>query len=161
MGQNSRRTGSAIARRESAERQDMAVSGSSEDVSSALMVRADGDEFRGNDALFQALLNGANVPCAAQMSGISERTVFRRMADPAFKQSLENARELVRDSILSRLIDAAGDAVDTLWHLQENEDPRIRMAASKSLLDALIKMQNASPKTSTSVRYSVEQTKDG
>ena len=54
-----------------------------------------------------------------------------------------------------------GDAVDTLWHLQENEDPRIRMAASKSLLDALIKMQNASPKTSTSVRYSVEKTKDG
>jgi len=65
MGQNNRRTGSAIARRESAERQDMAVSGSSEDVASALMVRADGDEFRGNDALFQALLNGANVPCAA------------------------------------------------------------------------------------------------
>ena len=57
MGQNSRRTGSAIARRESAERQDMAVSGSSEDVASALMVRADGDEFRGNDALFQALLH--------------------------------------------------------------------------------------------------------
>ena len=139
----------------------MAVSGSSEDVSSALMVRADGDEFRGKDALFQALLNGANVPCAAQMSGISERTVFRRMADPAFKQSLENARELIRDSTLSRLIDSAGDAVDTLWHLQENEDPRIRMAASKSLLDALIKMQNASPKTSTSVRYSVEKTKDG
>jgi len=59
------------------------------------------------------------------------------------------------------LIDAASDAVDTPWHLQENEDPRIRMAASKSLLDALIKMQNASPKTSTKVRYSVEKTKDG
>ena len=161
MGQKSRGTSSANARRESTGRQDMAVSGSPEDVSSALMVRSDGDEFRGNDALFQALLNGANVPCAAQMSGISERTVFRRMADPAFKQSLENARELIRDSTLSRLIDAAGDAVDTLWHLQENEDPRIRMAAAKALLDSLIKVQNVTPKTSTKVRYSVEKTKDG
>ena len=73
MGQKSRGTSSENARRESTGRQDMAVSGSSEDVASALMVRSDGDEFRGNDALFQALLNGANVPCAAQMPGISER----------------------------------------------------------------------------------------
>ena len=75
MGQKSRGTSSANARRESTGRQDIAVSGSPEDAASALMVRADGDEFRGNDALFQALLNGANVPCAAQMSGISERNL--------------------------------------------------------------------------------------
>ena len=150
-----------IASLESEGRQDLAVSGSPDDVAGGLYVDADGDVFRDDDALFQALLNGATVKCAAYSSEMSERTVFRRMADPAFKQCLENARELVRDSILARLIDAVGDAVDTLWHLLEDEEPTVRLSAARSLLDALVKVQNASPKATTKLRYSVEQTQEG
>ena len=72
MGQKSRGTSSANARRESTGRQDMAVFGSPEDAASALMVRADGDEFRGDDALFQALLNGVGrdaLACALGNDG--------------------------------------------------------------------------------------------
>jgi len=150
-----------IAAPKSDERQVLAVSDSSDDVARGLYVDADGDVFHGDDALFQALLNGATVKCAAHSSGMSERTVFRRMADPAFKQRLENARELVLDSILARLIDAAGDSVDTLWHLLDDEEPSVRLSAARSLLDALVKVKNASPKATTKVRYSVEQTKEG
>jgi hypothetical protein len=96
------------------ERQDLAASGSSDSLPRTLCADADGDDFRGDDALFQAMLNGANVRCAASMSGLSERTVFRRLSDPVFNQRLEKARENVRDSILSRLNDAADAAGDCL-----------------------------------------------
>jgi len=57
-----------------------------------------------------------------------------------------------------RLTDAAGAAVDALWHLVEDDEPSIRLAASKALLDSLVKVQNASPKQTTKMRYSVEET---
>jgi hypothetical protein len=142
------------------ERQGVADSGSSDSVEHSLCVDANGDDFRGDDALFQAMLNGANVRCAAAMSGLSERTVFRRLADPVFNQRLEKARENVRGSILARLNDAADAAVDTLWHLLDNEEPSIQLSAARSLLDALVKVQNASPRETTKVRYSVEQTQE-
>lgn len=161
MNTNRGMTDNAIALTESAERQDLAAFGRPADNALAQYDDADGDVFCGDDALFQALLNGANIHCAANMSGLSERTVFRRMADPAFRQRLENARELLRDSILARLTDAAGAAVDTLWHLLEDDESSIRLSAAKSLLDALVKVQNATPKQTTKVRFSVEQTKEG
>jgi hypothetical protein len=142
-----------------AERQELAVSGSPQ-AAGALYRDLDGDEYCGDDALFKALLSGATAKGAGYLAGVSERTVFRRMADPAFKQRLENAREQVRDSILSRLTDAAGDAVDTLHQLLDDDEPSVKLGAAKSLLDALVKVQNASPKQTTTVRYSVEQTKD-
>ena len=80
------------------------------------------------------------------------------MADPAFRQRVESAREAIRDSILTRLSEAAGDAVSRLWELVDNEEPEIQLRAAKILLDSLVKVQSISPKTTTTVRYEVEQT---
>ena len=113
--------------------------------------------FQGDDALFDALVAGAHVENAAAFAGVSSRTAYRRMADPVFRQRVESAREAIRDSILTRLSEAAGDAVSRLWELVNNEEPEIQLKAAKTLLDSLVKVQSITPKTTTTVRYAVEQ----
>ena len=133
--------------------QDLAVSDRSEEDERA--------ELQGDDALFNALLAGAHVENAAFMAGMSVRTAYRRLADPVFRQSVESAREVLRESILTRLSEAAGDAVSRLWELANEGEPEIQLKAAKALLDGLIKMQNAQPRRTTSVEYSVKQSSEG
>ena len=93
-----------------------------------------------NDRLFEALMSGATVTMAAHMAGISRRTAYRRLEDTVFRNRLDQARVAVRQNIVQRLIDACGAAVDCLWELLEDEDPMIRMHASKTLLNTLARI---------------------
>ena len=93
-----------------------------------------------NDRLFEALMSGGTVTMAAHMAGISRRTAYRRLEDTVFRDRLNQARAAVRQNIVQRLIDASDTAVDCLWELLEDEDPMIRMHASKTLLNALARI---------------------
>lgn len=109
-----------------------------------------GSELEGDDALFTALVRGAHAVNAAAIAGVSERTVYRRLADPIFRGRVDQARELLRESILARLTDAGLDAIgelETLMH--ESEDDRIRMQAAKTLLQSLTDLHATLPRTKT------------
>ncbi len=56
-----------------------------------------GSELEGDDALFTALVRGAHAENAAAIAGVSERTVYRRVADPIFRGRVDKTRELNRD----------------------------------------------------------------
>ena len=47
---------------------------------------------KAEDALLLALACGATVECAARQCGLCERTVYRRLEDPDFKQRLQQLR---------------------------------------------------------------------
>lgn len=114
---------------------------------------SDGGELQGDEQLFRALLSGCHIENAAVAAGISERTAYRRLADPAFKQQLDDARRSLRESILNRLADAGHDAIGTLTELmQESEDDGIRLKAAKTLLDSLLatQKQESAPKQAAS-----------
>ncbi len=72
-----------------------------------------------DDLLAAALAAGAKIVEAAQAAGVSERTAHRRLADPAFRQRVEDAR---RDHVrhiggrLTALSDEALDALAELLH---------------------------------------------
>ena len=114
--------------------------------------------LHGDDELFLALVSGCHIENAAKIAGISERTAYRRLADPEFRDRINSAREAVRESILAKLSDAAGDAVSTLWSLLESEDESIRLRASKMLLDALLAVQKGGPHQETTIQTTVERT---
>lgn len=118
-------------------------------------------ELRGDDALFNALLAGAHVENAALAAHVSVRTAYRRLADPLFRQRLNSAREALRETIMATLGEAARDAVSRLWDLTSHDDPEIVLKASKVLLDSMVKIQNAQPRQSTTVEYSVKQSNEG
>lgn len=109
-----------------------------------------GSELEGDDALFTALVRGTHAENAAAIAGVSERTVYRRLADPLFRGRVDQARELLRESILARLTDAGLDAIGALEILMhESEDDRIRLQSAKTLLESLTELHASLPKTKT------------
>ena len=115
--------------------------------------------LQGDDQLFQALVSGCHIENAAAVAGISARTAYRRLADPAFKQQLQEARQSVRESILAKLSGAGHDAVGTLWELMQTaEDEGVRLRAAKAVLDSLRGFHAANPTIETTTRMQVERT---
>lgn len=116
-----------------------------------------GGSLTGDDRLLTALASGCHVENAAVLAGVSERTAYRRLADPEFRSRLDLARESIRESILAKLADAGHDAIGTLWDLmQSSEDEGIRLKAAKTLIDSLMSSHSIMPKVKTTIRTTVE-----
>lgn len=112
--------------------------------------------FEGDDVLFTLLVSGCHVENAAKAAGISERTAFRRLADPAFRARLEHARESLRESILAKLSDAAHDAISVMTNLMhESEDDRVRLQSARALLNCLASFHASIPKTKVTATMTV------
>ena len=92
-------------------------------------------------AFLQALACGATVENAARKAGISERTAYRRLHNPAFVQQLDQLRaEMVRRT--AGLLTGAGlGAVKTLVDLQQDASvpPATRRGAARDVLQLAIK----------------------
>jgi hypothetical protein len=94
--------------------------------------------LEGDDRLFAAIVSGCHIENAARVAGISQRTAYRRLSDPAFRSQVQSARQDLRESILARLADAGHDAISSLWGLLQSDDESIRLKAAKVLLDSLL-----------------------
>lgn len=90
-----------------------------------------------------ALLSSKTVLGAAELAGVSARTLTRWLADDDFKAALTEAESEAIDAATRRLIGLQGAAIDTL---QETLSDRkalagIRLRASQSILDYLLKLR--------------------
>lgn len=102
------------------------------------------NELKGDTPLFRALVSGCHVENAAAIAGVSERTVYRRLADPEFRKQIDEARKALRESILAKLCDAGHDAISSLTDLMHSaEDEMVRLKAAKAVLDSLLTFQRS------------------
>src|SRR5262245_56416408 len=90
---------------------------------------------RADEALALALASGATVPEAALQARVSVRTVFRRLADPAFRGRIQAHRDRMTDAALGKLTSTLTAAADTLKDLLSTEAPAVRLGAAKALLE--------------------------
>jgi transposase len=89
-----------------------------------------------DDALVLALACGASAEAAAQKCGVSLKTAYRRLADPAFRAKLDAARADMVQRATAMLTAAAMEAVKTLLDLQGGKQPpATRLGAAKSILE--------------------------
>jgi hypothetical protein len=96
---------------------------------------------RSDELLLGALAAGSPVEKAAETAGVSVRTVYRRLADPAFARRLAQARDELISSALGELVECASEAVATLRALLSASDERVRLGAAKSTLDQLLRLR--------------------
>jgi hypothetical protein len=100
---------------------------------------------KAEQALLLALAFGATVENAARKAGMSERTAYRRLADPAFQARLEQARleTLVRTA--GMLTGAALGSVKTLVDLHQDVSvpSAVRRGAARDLLEMTIKYRES------------------
>jgi hypothetical protein len=95
--------------------------------------------IRGNAALLTALASGQSVKSAARAAGVSERTAFRRVADPVFRQAVSQARAELLARAVGLLADSATEAAKTLRALLAAESEGVRVRAAVALLDAAMR----------------------
>jgi hypothetical protein len=83
-------------------------------------------------ALVAALASGATVQDAATSSGVSERTVFRRLQDAEFRARLAAARGEMVSRALGLLADGSAAAAGKLLALMADAEvtPSVRLRAA-------------------------------
>ena len=91
-----------------------------------------------------ALLSEKNITAAAELAGVSPRTLFRWLADADFKAALLEAENDAIDVATRRLIGLQGAAIDTLQETLTDRKalPGIRMRAAQSILDFLMRLRD-------------------
>jgi len=95
-------------------------------------------------ALVAALAWGATIESAAQKANVSERTVYRRLTDPAFQERLTNLRSETLQRAAAILTAASLEAVKTLVALQNPSVPAaVRLGAARSILEFGAKLRES------------------
>jgi len=83
---------------------------------------------------------GVSQAAAAREAGCSERTVRRRLADPAFVTAVDAERLRIAEQVLDALMIGARAAVRRLHRLvDDDEQPaRVQVAAARALLSSAV-----------------------
>ena len=89
----------------------------------------------GDTTLVVALASGLSNRQAAKQAGCSERTVARRLADPAFRRRVDETRAATIAQTAAQLTAAGLAAVRTLLSLLDAEGESVRLGAAKAILE--------------------------
>lgn len=106
----------------------------------------------GDPALVIALARGATVADAAAEAGLSERTAWRRLAEPEVRRCVAEAQAALLQQSVAALADAATRAVETLVAVLDCDDPRAATAAAKVILDYALPRQEALERAAEALR---------
>ncbi len=95
--------------------------------------------------LLQALACGATIENAALKAGLGQRTVYRRLAQPEFRERLGRLRAEMIERTAGMLTGAAMGSVKTLVDLQQNQEisPAVRRSAARDVLELGIRFREA------------------
>ena len=90
---------------------------------------------KAEEALLLALAHGATPTQAAEKVGIHKRTVYRRLADPEFRQKLHAQQAEMVQATSALMTAASGGSVRTLVLLQDASMPaNTRRGAARDIL---------------------------
>jgi hypothetical protein len=94
--------------------------------------------------LVLALACGASPEQAAQKTGVSVRTVYRRLTEAAFRAQVRDLRAEMLERTAAMLTAAGLGSVRTLTKLQESAvSESVRLGAARSTLELGCKMREA------------------
>jgi hypothetical protein len=88
-----------------------------------------------SQALLLALAAGQTVQAAALAAGLSERTVWRYLADPAFKARLIEVRAQAIERAAAALGNGCSQAVEALTQLLAAKSETVRLGAARAILE--------------------------
>ena len=91
-------------------------------------------ERKQDGPLVAALAAGLSVRAAAQRAGVGETTAYRRLRDPAFRETVDRAKREIISRATARLAAGTTKAADTLRRLLDSGDERVQLAAARWIL---------------------------
>lgn len=102
-----------------------------------------GDRRNADSALVAALACGGTVEAAAKTAGVSVPTVRRRLAEPAFRKAVEEARAESVSRAVARLSATSTLAADCLRELLKAKSETVRLGAARAILELGAKYREA------------------
>ncbi|MEX2374898.1 MAG: helix-turn-helix domain-containing protein [Dehalococcoidia bacterium] len=93
--------------------------------------------------LVDALAAGWSYPEAAEVAGCSERTVARRMSEPAFARQVAERRAEHLVSMAGRFSTLTSRAVEVIEQLMEEGSERTRLASARLVVEWAAKLRHA------------------
>jgi hypothetical protein len=104
---------------------------------------AAGGRKNADDAVALALASGLTVEAAAGAAGVGERTVYRRLANPAFRVRVSELRTAMVERALGKMADGMGEAADTLRQLLAAKSESVRLGAARALFELSVKLRES------------------
>ena len=98
---------------------------------------------KADEPLLAALAAGEEVAAAAHLAGVSERTAYRRLADPTFAHRLAAVRAAMLTRTAGTLAQATTAAVATLVRNLEADTAAVQVRAAVALLDQAVKLRES------------------
>lgn len=92
--------------------------------------------------LIWLLAAGNSVAEVAILTGISERTIYRRQQEPEFQAALIEAREVMADQAIGDLASSMGKATRTLKELLNSQNERVRLMAAERVILLYLKVRD-------------------
>lgn len=96
-----------------------------------------------DEKILSALIATKTISAAAATSGVSERTIYSRLADDDFRAEYERRQSMTLDAACKALQEAMTDAVGVLTEIMKGVktvSPANRIAAARSVLDYGVKL---------------------
>jgi hypothetical protein len=94
-----------------------------------------GSKKAADAALIAHLAAGVSPAGAARLAGVSEKTAYRRLANPAFRRRVEEARTAFWERASAIMSKGATESATVLRKLLRSEDGRLRLQAARVLLE--------------------------
>jgi hypothetical protein len=101
-----------------------------------------GSRRHADEKFLMALAFGATVESAAHTAGISDRTAYRRMNEPAFRKRLQKVRDDIVQRTAGAVTAAWTESVKTLLSLQQpTVSATVRLGAARAILEIGIRLR--------------------
>jgi hypothetical protein len=105
---------------------------------------AAGRRKKADDVLVLALACGASPEGAAQKSGLGLRTVYRRLAEPAFRQRVDQVRAEMERRLAGMFTATGMTSLKTFTTLQESASSEaVRLGAARAIIELGCKLRQS------------------
>ena len=94
-----------------------------------------------DELLAQALAQGRTRAAAARVAGVSERTVYNRLADPDFRRLIGKYRRVIVDGSVGTLARFGKRAAAVLGKLLDGDNPTTQLRAACAILQSLTNLR--------------------
>jgi len=98
---------------------------------------------KGEAVLVAALAGGRSIRAAAAAAHVGERSVYRRLEEPAFRAEVGRIRHAMIDRAVAKLAAVSVKAAQTLARLLTAESEGVRRSAAVAIFDSLTKLRTA------------------
>lgn len=96
---------------------------------------------RSDDLLVLALARGETLTTAAQLAGVSARTVNRRLTLSDFRAEVQRARAQLVDAAAGKITNGLDAAAECLRKLLTSDSDAIKLSAARALFDIGIRLK--------------------